>query len=587
MTADTAHRTSRYRIRLVIGFALVIALLAGAWILSLYAPLTAAVMDQQESHLLSVARAGALVIEAPGGSLAERVDDLAAGTDLRITVVAADGVVLADSEEDPARLENHGDRAEVQAALSGRTGTDVRYSESQGIDRMYAAAPATLDGEPVALRVSTSLAYIADLSASTRQVGLILLFAAIAAASLAVWRLSHIAAGPVDELADTAMAMARGDLSSPVPTTDSSLAPLSNALASLGEQIRDRIADLEAEQRTLRLVLDGLSDAVILLEDDRILLANRALAAMFRLTPTSARGRTLAELGLPASVEAAVTTRLDTTQTVSAETGPDPYRRYHRLLVIPLGEADGARRTLIVIGDVTDRMRLDAIRRDFVANASHELKTPTAGILLLAESADQAARDGDDAQALAFLSQIQAEAVRLRQLVGDLLDLSRLESAPTKGTVTDVRRSIELALAGHGRAATAKGLALETDLADVAGQDVAACVETTDLAVALDNLLSNAVTYTEEGTVTVRVTADDEVVQIAVADTGIGIPPGDVERVFERFYRVDRARSRTSGGTGLGLALVRNVAERAGGAVEIESEPGVGTTVTLRLRRAT
>ena len=136
-------------------------------------------------------------------------------------------------------------------------------------------------------------------------------------------------------------------------------------------------------------------------------------------------------------------------------------------------------------------------------------------------------------------------------------------------------------------AAKAKGLALETDLADVAGQDVAASVETTDLAVALDNLLSNAVTYTEEGTVTVRVTADDEVVEIAVADTGIGIPPADVERVFERFYRVDRARSRTSGGTGLGLALVRNVAERAGGAVEIESEPGVGTTVTLRLRRAT
>jgi two-component system sensor histidine kinase SenX3 len=239
-----------------------------------------------------------------------------------------------------------------------------------------------------------------------------------------------------------------------------------------------------------------------------------------------------------------------------------------------------------VVADVTERSRLDAMRRDFVANVSHELKTPTAGILLLAESAGQAASDGDAAQALAFVGQIQAEAARLRNMVMDLLDLSRLDSAPEPGTVTDVRRSVELALAGHGRAAQERGLALKADLSAVAGEDVAVVADTTDVAIALDNLLANAIAYTEAGRVSVRVSADDTSVEIAVADTGVGIPASDLERVFERFYRVDRSRSRDSGGTGLGLSLVRHAVERWGGTVTLESPPGKGTTAILRLRRA-
>jgi signal transduction histidine kinase len=344
---------------------------------------------------------------------------------------------------------------------------------------------------------------------------------------------------------------------------------------------------MEAEQRTLRLVLDGLSDAVLLLEGDSVVLANRALTAMFRLRPVSARGRMLSDLGLPASVESAIVALLGHTEPASAEIGPDPYRRSHRLLVLPLGTTGESPRTLVVVADITDRMRLDAMRRDFVANASHELKTPTAGVLLLAESADQAARDGDTGQALAFLSQIRQEAERLKRLVGDLLDLSRLEAAPDTDAITDARRAVELALAGHRRAAAAKGLTMDADFTGAAGQDVAVHAESTDIAIALDNLLSNAIAYTEHGSVTVAVHADDQTVRISVIDTGIGIPMADVERVFERFYRVDRARSRTSGGTGLGLALVRNVAERSGGTVSIESEPDAGTTVTLRLPRAT
>lgn len=586
MTRPPEQRTSRYRIRLVASFVAVMALFAGAWTWSLYGPLTRAIVDQQEEYLVGIGRAAALAVARTDEPLEDEVERLAEGTELRFTIVDPAGVVLADSDEDARALENHADRPEIRAALGGRVGADVRRSDTQGVDRMYVAVPLATGGERIAVRVSTSLAHIDDVAGRTRRTGLILLGFALTVAIIAVWRLSYAAAGPVERLAAAAHAMAEGDLSSPIPVEGDSLAPLSSALARLAGQMRERISALEAEEHTLRLVLDSLSDAVVLLEDERVVFSNRALASMFRMPPTGTRGKTIHSLGLPAPVESAIIARLGSEEPASAEIGPDPYRRSHRLLTVPLGTTEGVRRTLVVIADVTDRMRLDAMRRDFVANASHELKTPTAGILLLAESADQAARDGDSAQALAFLSQIQAEAARLKRLVGDLLDLSRLETLPAADAVTDVRRAVELATAGHRRAAAAKGLALETDFSGVTGEDVAVHAESTDVAIALDNLLSNAITYTEHGSVTVAVRADDGQAQISVTDTGIGIPPADVERVFERFYRVDRARSRTSGGTGLGLSLVRNVAERSGGTVTIKSEPGAGTTVTLQLPRA-
>ncbi|MBW6467927.1 MAG: GHKL domain-containing protein, partial [Coriobacteriia bacterium] len=226
------------------------------------------------------------------------------------------------------------------------------------------------------------------------------------------------------------------------------------------------------------------------------------------------------------------------------------------------------------------------VRRDFVANASHELKTPTAAIHLLAESAANAAEDGDTDVALSFALQIEQESARLSRLVSDLLDLSRLESTPAPDSIVDVRQAIANTVLGHGPSAAEGGLELITDTRAVTGVDVFAKADPTDLAIALDNLLDNAINYTEAGSVTVRVEADPEHVLIIVADTGPGIPEGDLPRIFERFYRVDRARSRRSGGTGLGLALVRHVVERSGGTVEVSSEVGSGTTFVVTLQRA-
>lgn len=562
-----------------------VVLLAVAWVWSLYGPLSSAVLERETGYLTGIARSAALAVEGPDSALQPTVERLGAETGVRVTVVGSDGVVLADSDEPPAALENHGDRPEVMGALAGEATSDVRQSDTQGVDRLYVAVPAVIEGEAVAVRASTPLAFIADMTGRLRTTGFWFLAVALAVALAFAWRISEAAGGPVDRLADAARAMAAGDLTSPVPTTRGALAPLGEALETLGQQMRDRITTLEHEQQSLRLAVDGLSDAVLLLDGGRIEVVNREATLLMRSASGPVEGRVLDAVGLPASLVAAISAHLGDDQPATVEIGPDPYQRYHRLRSVPLGKGTHGRRMLAVITDTTERMRLDAVRTDFVANASHELKTPSAGILLLAESADSAARDGDMEQALEFVLQIRGEAQRLTRLVADLLDLSRMERASAPGAIADVRRTVDLACSAHRRAATARGLALTQDLDAIAGEDVAVAMDQTDLAVVLDNLLANAIAYTEEGDVGVAVSADDTEVRITVRDTGIGIPETDLERVFERFYRVDRGRSRERGGTGLGLSLVRNAVERAHGTVAIESRQGDGTSVTVRLPR--
>lgn len=586
MTGPLRALSSSYRVRLVLGYALIVAVLAGAWAWSLYGPVNATVIEQQRSHLRSIAQAGALALARPGTAPEQTARELVARTQLRVTVVAADGTVVADSAEDPARMENHAGRPEIQVALRGGVGYDTRRSATLGIDQLYVAVPASLDGDRVVLRVSEPLGLIDQLAASARSSGLLLLAAALLAALYVSVRLSRSAAEPVLRLKRAAEEMAAGRLDVPMPATEGELAGLSDALGALRDEIRARLSELTGEQDTLRAVLDGLEVAVVLFEGDRIALANAAAGRLFRAPAGGWTGARVDESGLPASLAAQVAGAVASARPLVVEVGPDPECSFYRVTCVPLDTPAAGGRVLIVIADITEVRRLDQVRRDFVANASHELKTPTTAIQLLAESAAAASEDGDVTQALAFAAQLRTEADRLRRLVVDLLDLSRLESAPEPGTITNVRDAVANALAAHRSAAAVAGLSIAVDDSEVTGLDVYATAEPTDVAVALDNLLANAISYTEDGGVTLALSADASTVTIRVADTGIGIPAEHMPRIFERFYRVDGARSRASGGTGLGLALVKHVTERSGGSVQVESVIGRGTTFTLRLPRA-
>lgn len=226
---------------------------------------------------------------------------------------------------------------------------------------------------------------------------------------------------------------------------------------------------------------------------------------------------------------------------------------------------------------------LESVRTDFVANASHELKTPVAGIRLLADSISQASQDEDVAMVAVLAERLDGESARLQRLVGDLMDLSRLEDtgrAPAAGVGCDLSVVVTTSVEAHRARAERAGLELIMR-DELGGQRVA--VSPTDASLVCDNLLNNAITYTESGSVDVSLRAENGMAVLTVRDTGIGIAYSEQERVFERFYRVDTARSRESGGTGLGLSLVRHAAERAGGTVELTSELGRGSTFEVRL----
>ncbi|MGV8082255.1 MAG: ATP-binding protein [Coriobacteriia bacterium] len=574
-----------YRSRLVLGYVLVVGIFAAAWAWSLYGPFTQATVSQQERNLTATARAAALFAEANSADPQQAADRLAENSDFRVTIVANDGAVLADSDNVASAMENHANRSEIAAALQGEVGIDTRQSATENRQELYVAVPMTLDGEAAALRVSQPLAEVDRIIGLSRNVGLGLLgLSVVLALVVAGWR-SRMASKPVSELSETATAMASGNLSVAVPEAPAELHRLSSALSTLRDQLRERITALEDQERTLRAALDGLPDAIFLLEGDVVRFANHSASRLFRPPAQGWQDVALHEAEMPESLIASIEAPLANRAPFVQEAATDPFGRTLRVLVAPL-DALAHGRTLLAISDISERARLEGMRREFVANASHELKTPVTGIRLLAATAADAAADGDVEQALAFTRQIEAEAIRLNHLVVDLLDLSRLEATPSPDSVTDIRRAVGNAVTTHAPAASRKGLELSADLSAVRGIDVFAAADPTDVAVALDNLLDNAIAYTESGSVRVYVETTDAEVRLAVADTGPGISAEHLPRIFERFYRIDRARTRDGGGTGLGLALVRHVAERSGGSVEVHSEVGAGTTFTVRLPRA-
>ncbi|MDZ4170110.1 MAG: ATP-binding protein [Coriobacteriia bacterium] len=586
---STPHRlTGSLLFRLAVGYALVAAVFTAAWVWSLYGPLAEAALTQQQRNLTAVAQSAALLASESNDSPARMAQGLVARTDLRLTIIASDGSVLADSNTDASAMESPTDRPEVREALAGRIGTDHRVSPTEGQEELHVAVPGSIDGRRVVVRVSQPMSEIEDIASRSRRIALVLLGIAMAITFAVAVSASRAAARPVRELSAVAGKMAAGDLSVEIPEMPADLSELADALATLRSQVQSRLEALEQERHTLRTALDGLGDAVLLMNGETVLLANREASRMFRTPSRGWAGSSLDETGLPAPVLEATRERLGSDHATALDLPPDPTGRHFRVYAAPLPFApDVASGVIVVISDITERARVELVRRDFVANASHELKTPVAGIRLLAETAATAAEDGETDRALAFTRLIEAETDRLQKLVSDLLDLSRLDSSPKPDAIADVRMAVERAVVSHKAASARKGLALASSLDAVRGQDVFVHADPTDLAIALDNLLDNAIAYTDTGTVSVTVMGLDGSVLIKVGDTGPGIPAEHQPRVFERFYRVDRSRSRDAGGTGLGLALVRHVAERSGGSVTLESLPGTGSTFTLNLPRAT
>jgi two-component system sensor histidine kinase SenX3 len=342
------------------------------------------------------------------------------------------------------------------------------------------------------------------------------------------------------------------------------------AAEATGQEQRRQVQE---EHRVRDLILSTMQDGVLLIgRDAQVAFANDAIDRHLPAMPATL------DAVLPLALRTAIQDGRGrgASTSVVVETGVPT--RWLRATITPA--AEGA--TLVVLRDVTEQRQLEAVRRDFVANASHELKTPAATIQAVAETLGQAAADDPEAVPR-FAGQLEREAVRLSRIVADLLDLSRLESGSALDELVSLGATAREEWQRLEESAELAGVSLEIRTEDerpVRGSQ-------RDLALLVRNLIDNAIRYSHEGgRVILGVDSDGDQVTLRVSDTGIGIPSRDIPRIFERFYRVDRARSRETGGTGLGLAIVKHVVENHGGSLDVESELGRGTTFHVRLPAA-
>jgi two-component system phosphate regulon sensor histidine kinase PhoR len=500
----------------------------------------------------------------------------------RVTIVDADGRVLGDSDV-PAQalpgLENHATRPEIKAALAGQVGTDERSSVTTQRRLLYVAVPV---GNPPrrVLRVSLPLDQVAATVGKAHVAVWLAGLMALVLALLLGTMLSRWLSRPILAMTRAARAMSHGDFEATLPApTDDELGDLVHALDTLRNQLAGRIADLRQEGVKLRAIVNGMSEGVALVQDGIVAVANPAFARLLGLGGVI-EGRGFRDATRLPAVGDAIDAALVGQKGASREVALG--QRALLVQVDPLGEAP-SRQAVVVLIDVTEPKRLERLRREFVANASHELRTPVAAIVGVAETLAAGAAD-DPAARASFLEILVRHAQRLSRLTADLLDIARLEAGyrPRVETVA-VQVAVDTVLATLLGKATDKGIALEESVP----RELKVTAERAALEQILTNLVDNAIKYTPAGG-KVRVTAEARgaKVRLTVADSGAGIPAEHHARLFERFYRVDDARSRDLGGTGLGLAIVKHLALANGGDVGVESEPGKGSRFIVSLPRS-
>jgi len=491
----------------------------------------------------------------------------------RVTLIDSTGRVVGDSEFDsPAleRLENHLTRPEVQDAARTGDGTARRISPSAGDEELYAAVRA---GRSFA-RVSVSAASIQTLFARARADVLAAAALALLLALALVWLFSRSVARPVVELRDVAQSLAAGDFARrPSLAAPGEVGDLASAVHRLAEQLSSRIEALEAEEGRLVALTESLNEGVIAIDArqqvEKVNERARYLLGLKEVVPFPVsnlpRDRSLRE-----AVGAALAGHAVDAHEVQIG------GRDLALTARPL-PAGGA---VVAVFDLTPVRRVETVRRDFVANASHELRTPLTVISGFAETLLDDSLPPD--QRRQFAETLLANTQRMQRIVDDLLDLSRIESGGWKPNPVhaDVGAIAAEALSWAEQIRGSKPLELRQEIADDARR---AWVDPTALRQVLTNLVDNAVRHTSQGSVAVFSRRYAGGVAVGVRDTGIGIPPEHLARIFERFYRVDAGRSRAEGGTGLGLAIVKHLVEGHGGRVRAESTVGHGTTIWAEL----
>ena len=501
---------------------------------------------------------------------------------VRITVVGPSGEVIAESETNPALMDNHLNRPEVAAALKGEESSSIRYSETLGMDMLYVAVPVQSAGKVLgAARLAVSLQAVESRLASIQKMILLATLIAVLFSILLSFILTSYTITPIRQLTEVARQMTRGEFAaSDLAYSQDELGLLNQAFTAMAHQLRDRISALQTEQAKLEAVLTHMTDGVLIVnEDNQVELINPAGQALFQVKAGAATGRSVVEVvrhhqlvELLQKCQATGEQQI-TTLEISAE------KLFLQAIATSLKQAMPGS-TLLLIQDLTRVRRLETVRQDFISNVSHELRTPLASLKALVETLQEGALE-DPPAASRFLSRMETEIDTLTQMVQELLELSRIESGrvPLRRRLLTPKSLVSHAVERMSMQAERAGLHLVLDC----GEDLPLVSADPDrMEQVLVNLLHNAIKFTPPGgDIRVSAVPDHQDVIFQVEDTGVGIPPRDLPRIFERFYKADRARS--GGGTGLGLSISRHIIEAHGGRIWAESLPGKGSTFYFSL----
>jgi two-component system phosphate regulon sensor histidine kinase PhoR len=560
-----------------------------------------------EARLIGDAAPALPGLEGPGAvtpdsaALDELTRRWAELVDGRVTIVAPDGQVLGESHQERALMDNHLSRSEVQDALQDGEGSSLRFSSSMDQDMMYGAAP-IFQGEQIIgfARVALPLDRIeASVARLRRPLIIVTLAAAGVVLLLALW-IARRTARPIEQLTAVADRMAGGDLSArAVATTRDEAGRLTTSFNRMAAELDDTVTRLTRQRSRMAAVLENMADGVLIIDPrGSVRLINSAASKLLKTSQQTARGTSIAQVVRHHQIIELWQECRSTGQMQASAVEIDRQRIFWQVIITSFQEED-TRGYLMIIQDLSRIRRLETVRRDFISNISHELRTPLASLKALTETLRDGALE-DPPTAQRFLNSMETEIDALTQMVQELLEISRIEAGQTalrlRPASVDqvVFPPMERLLAQAERSALTLSVEIAADLP-------LALVDGERMQLVVTNLVHNAIKFTPPGgTIIVRARAgrDGEVpasarkttplvsggwqvIIVQVMDSGVGIPARDLPRVFERFYKADRARG--SGGTGLGLSIARHLVESHGGSIWVESEEGAGSTFSFSL----
>ncbi|MGG1638314.1 ATP-binding protein [Paenibacillus sp. FSL K6-3182] len=506
----------------------------------------------------------------------------------RVTFIRNDGVVLGDSNGDPRDMDNHLNRTEIKEALATGTGRSIRASETVRQNMMYVAIPVTVvPGQaPDVIRLAMSLKEVDE---SIRQLTMMLFLGLLVLFLIAAFISYRLALGltkPLEQITKVAKRIKNMDYLARVKVMkQDEIGELGNAINAMADSLQVQMTRIQQNENQLESVLDNMINGIVMIDlNGKIVLMNRRAEEVLGFSARELVGRHYAEAKQQYELSQMIQEGLKSKQHLREEiTFYFPEERLLELNLVPIHpEGNDFSGVLLVLQDVSAIRRLERMRSEFVANVSHELKTPITAVKGFAETLLGGAVN-DEETARSFLQIIFDESDRLNRLIGDILELSKIESrrvplvfSPVE-VDTFVHKSIKLMESEAVRKRIELSMNIEPGLYVEADED--------RLRQIIMNLLSNGINYTPEGgRVSLKVEGlGDDHIRIQISDSGIGIPKKDLPRIFERFYRVDKARSRSSGGTGLGLSIVKHLVELHKGTITVTSDVGVGSTFTIEL----